>query len=319
MRKRNYKLFSFALPVLFFLSGFLGIKAKPQYVTKSKYLLGTTVSITCRYDDAINKAFEEMERVENLLSKYKQDSIISEINTKKYKIVTDEVLYIIQKSKEINKLTDGAFDITVSSLVDIWKDAIKNNQLPKEELIKEKLLGVGSDKIQIDKDDFIVSIAADTQLDLGGIATGYAVDSAIGKLKKLGIKSALIDAGGDIYCLGTKNDKPWVIGIQNPRNKNEIINTLKLEDKAVTTSGDYEQYFIYEGRRYSHIINPVTGYPTDNSVASVTVTAPDCLTADALATAIFVLGKEKGLEALKNFKNVEAIVITEEDLANTKK
>ena len=150
------------------------------------------------------------------------------------------------------------------------------------------------------------------KIDLGAIAKGFAVDCAIRKLKEQGISSCLINAGGDIYCLGDKSGKPWKVALQNPRQSG-LLDHLKLKDRAVATSGDYQQFFIKGSKRYSHILDPRTGYPADRGVISSTVVAPDCLTADALATAIFVIGKDKGSLLAQKFKDVELIVITVSD------
>jgi thiamine biosynthesis lipoprotein len=148
------------------------------------------------------------------------------------------------------------------------------------------------------------------KLDLGAIAKGYAVDCAIKRLKGQGIKSCLISAGGQIYCLGTNSGKPWRVAVKDPRNPG-LLEKLELKDAAVATSGDYAQYFIKDNKRYSHIMNPKTGCPSESGVASVTVIAPDGLTADALSTAIFVLGKEKGQALANRFPGVKVKIIEE--------
>jgi len=148
-------------------------------------------------------------------------------------------------------------------------------------------------------------------LDLGGIAKGYAVDKAIVVLRKEGIEAALLNAGGDIYCLGGRDkNKKWRVALQHPRKKNSILTVLELEDMACATSGDYQKYIQIDGRRYSHIINPKSGYPCTDVPASVTVLAEDCASADALATSIFVLGPKKGIDLINRLENTEAIVVS---------
>ena len=169
--------------------------------------------------------------------------------------------------------------------------------------------------LSIDEDKSVVSFLKEgVKIDLGAIAKGYAVDRAIRKIRELRVKSCLIDAGGDIYCLGNKEGDLWQVGIRHPRKKNEIMDIIKLESKAVATSGDYEQMFILNDKRYSHIIDPKTGYPADKGIISVTVIAPYCLTADALATSIFVLGKNKGMDLVNYYGNSEALIYNEEDI-----
>ncbi|MBN1913632.1 MAG: FAD:protein FMN transferase, partial [Candidatus Omnitrophica bacterium] len=180
---------------------------------------------------------------------------------------------------------------------------------PSEEEIRRAQAGVGSDKIIFHNKDNVVELSSSgVKLDLGAIAKGYAVDCAVKRLREKGIKSCLINAGGDIYCLGTKFNQPWKIAIQDPRAAG-FSGSLEIQDKAVATSGDYRQYFIKDKKRLCHILDPRTAYPADSGIASVTVIAFDCLTADALATAIFVLGKDRGEELAKEFPGVEVRVI----------
>ena len=152
------------------------------------------------------------------------------------------------------------------------------------------------------------------KLDLGGIAAGYAVDKGIDAIKKCGINNALINAGGDIRVTGESENSKWKIGILHPREENKLINTLTLKDISVTTSGDYRKYFVSGGKRYHHILNPNTGLPTEG-VQSVTIIAPLAVDSDALATTVFVLGKNKGMELIEKLKDVEGIIIDSDGLA----
>ena len=149
------------------------------------------------------------------------------------------------------------------------------------------------------------------KITLGGIAKGYAVDQAIAALRQRGIKRAIVDAGGDLYALGRPPKRNfWEIGIQNPRKKGGLMGTIKVRDEAVVTSGQYERFFILGGKRYGQILNPRTGEPVMEGTLSVTVLAKDTMTADGLATAIFVLGPKKGLDLAEHLKGVEAIIVT---------
>jgi thiamine biosynthesis lipoprotein len=200
-------------------------------------------------------------------------------------------------------------------LVSLWGFTDKKYSLPKKEEIEKILPLVGSEKIILqDRDNVIQFSIPDMKIDLGAIAKGYAVDCAVKKLKETGIKNCLINAGGQIYCLGDKFGRPWKIGIKDPLGSG-VLNSLELKDKAVATSGDYEQYFIKNNKRYCHILDPKTGYPADSGIISVTVVAADGLTADALSTAIFVLGKEKGANLAKGFANVETKIIEKKDVS----
>lgn len=194
--------------------------------------------------------------------------------------------------------------------MDLWGFTDKNYLFPADEDIKRTLNFIGSDKIIVNHSESTIKFKIPgMKIDLGAVAAGYAVDCAVKCLKEKGVKSCLINAGGEIYCLGNRQPlKAWKVAIQNPR-KNNFSGYLELKDKAVATSGDYEQFFLKGGKRYSHIMNPKTGYPCDSGIISVTVIAPDCLTADFLSTAVFVLGKDKGSVLAKDFEGVEIKII----------
>jgi thiamine biosynthesis lipoprotein len=178
--------------------------------------------------------------------------------------------------------------------MDLWGFTNGDYNTPSKTKINNALKLVGSDKIILHQSSFVIQfITPGMKIDLGAIAKGYAIDCAVKKVKAYGVKDFLINAGGQIYCSGERFGKPWVVAIKNPR-ANELTSYLELKNKAVSTSGDYEQYFLENNKRYTHIIDPKTGYPAESSIASVTVIAGEGLTTDALSTSIFVLGKEKG-------------------------
>ncbi|HIE43941.1 MAG TPA: FAD:protein FMN transferase, partial [Candidatus Omnitrophica bacterium] len=191
----------------------------------------------------------------------------------------------------------------------------KLRQIPKKEEIEKARTRVGWEKIILTSQGEVGFAVDHVSINLGGIAKGYIVDKAIMYLKEKGIRSALINAGGDMYCLGKKRKgEPWQIGIRHPRKKDAIIGVVKLYDKAIATSGDYEKFFTLHGKRFSHIINPSTGYPVDNNVIQATVIAPICADADALATALMVMGTEKGLRLIEGLKDTEAVMIEEDKM-----
>ncbi len=289
--------------------------SKNNYSKRSEFLMGTVVEITCADQRAIDIAFNEIKRVEKLLSKYIPESEVSKLNEFGKLKVGPDLLHVLKKAKEFYLVSNGAFDVTVGPLVDIWKKAIKNNILPKSEDIKKAKQLVGFDKVLLDEKELTVAFLKEgIEIDLGAIGKGYAVDCAIKKVRDFGIQSCIIAVAGDIYCLGDKNGEPWQVGIQHPRNNKELLDVLSLKDQAVSTSGDYQQMFIVGDKRYFHIIDPHTGYPAESMVVSATVLAQDCLTADALATTIFVLGKEKGLDLVNYFKNTRALIYTEDEV-----
>jgi len=282
-----------------------------QLYRDNRVMMGTFVQVISPSKEAGVIVFAEFQRIENLLSKYKPDSEVSRLNKLGKLRVSPDTFYIIKGAKEFWQASDGAFDITVAPLVDLWGFTDKNYSIPKEERIKNTLRLVGSGKIILHEADNVVEfMLSGMKIDLGAIAKGYALDCAVKKLKESGINSCLINAGGQVYCLGDRFGRPWKIAIKEPRGT-KITSYLQLKDKSVSTSGDYEQYFIKARRRYNHILNPKTGYPADSGVYSVTVIAQDGLTADALSTAIFVSGKEKGLALAKKFSGTEVSIVEE--------
>lgn len=278
--------------------------------------MGTFVEVTSPDKDAAKVVFDEIKRLDDLLSKYRENSEVSRLNKIGKLKVSPETSHIIKKAGEFWLASDGAFDITVGPLIDLWGFTDKKYYLPEKKEIKGVLTRVGFDKIVFHNNDNMVKFKIPgMKIDFGGIGKGYAVDCAVNKLKEKGIKSCLINAGGQIHCLGNKFGKPWRVAIRNPR-KAGLIDYLELEDKAVSTSGDYEQYFMKGNRRYGHILNPKTGYPANSGVISATVIANDGLTADALSTSIFVLGKAKGEELAKRFTDVKVEIMEEKNVSD---
>ncbi|MCM8790422.1 MAG: FAD:protein FMN transferase [Candidatus Omnitrophica bacterium] len=268
-------------------------------------------------DYAIDRAFDEIDRVEKVFSVYRQDSEISRINGLKLgeeMKITTETFSLIERSVEYTKKTSGAFDITVYPLVRLWQDARMSGRLPAVSEIKKALEKVGAANIILDKTKMTISFAKDgVAIDLGGVAKGYATDRAIKVLQEIGIRDAIVNSGGDIYCLGARSKfRPWRVGIRHPRKSSEVFMELDVMDEAVVTSGDYEKYFTLEGRRYSHIIDPRTGYPVGDYIISATVVSEDTVRADMLATALCVLGRE-GLKIVDSEKAMAAIVVKDGD------
>lgn len=275
--------------------------------TDSKILMDTLVEIktSVRNEAAVKKAFEEMERIDNKFSAYKEGSEVFKINSsKKTRIgVDDETRDLIRFALDISSASEGAFDITVFPLIKLW-DIKKLKRVPSNKKINLALCNTGYQKISLSNGTLRRQSSA-VQIDLGGFVKGYAVDKAVETLKKHGVKSALVNAGGDIRVFG---DKYWKIGIQHPRKNDKLLGILTLKNKSIVTSGDYERFFIKDNKRFCHIINPKTGYPSDQLI-SVTVISDECVLADALATAVFVLGPERGLEFIKKQRNTWCIIV----------
>lgn len=299
---------------------FAGCANEPKLFRQVRPLMGTIVEITvCQAQEQkaliiLQKAFEEIARVEDMMSCYKKESEISRINAEAFKApvrVSDELFGLIQESIEYWRMTRGAFDVTVEPLMVLWPFYKDKIVLPAKSKVTETLKSVGADKLELDPEKKTVRFTHPRMaLDLGAIAKGYAVDRAIQVIRAAGVRCALVNAGGDLYALGRKPaGRKWRMGVQHPRKPDRLICTFDIEDTGVATSGDYERYFIKDGKRYCHIIDPHTGVPATGSV-SVTVEADNATRADALATSVFVLGPEEGIKLIEALPRVEGAIIS---------
>ncbi len=314
---KNYKLFLLLLFLCMLLSSCSSHKLSSY--KKSKALLDTFVTITVVADSkdaadaAIDNAFDVIEKFGNLINFYSDSSELSAINRNagiREVKVSPETLDIIEKAVYISEKSGGAFDPTIGPVIKLWDflDKIK----PTDAEIRKKLPLVNYKNIVIDRDKSTVLLKKkDMLLDLGGIAKGYAADLAVQALKQKGINAGLVAIAGDIKSFGLRPDKkPWVVGIKNPRQKNnddEIIARINLSGTAISSSGDYERYFIINGQRFHHLLTPKTGHPA-NTCQSVTVIAEQGAMADAFSTALFILGPEKGLRLAKEI-GLDAMII----------
>jgi len=285
------------------------LKTKQLY-RDNRLLMGTIWEVTSPNKQAAGTVFSEASRIEQLLSKYIPSSEISQLNQLGKLKVSSETFYVIKKSQEFYFLTQGAFDITVAPLVDLWGFTNKDFQVPSDDKIRATLKLIGNDKIILHQKDNVVEFKIPgMRIDLGAIAKGFALDCAVRKLKENKIDNCLINAGGQVYALGDKFKEPWKVVIQGAR-KAEFTGTLELKNRSASTSGDYQQFFSIGNKRYCHIIDPRTGYPAQAGIISVTVIADSGLEADALSTSIFVLGKQKAQILATKFNNLK-IKITE--------
>ena len=270
---------------------------------------------------SIKEALDEILMVDNFMSDYKEDSEISKINREGYKAavkVSQRTFEVLQEAIRYSELSQGAFDVTVGPLVDLWRSAAEANSIPSETELEQARSKVGYEKLLLDANEMSVRLAVEgMRLDLGGIAKGYAIDLAVEAMQRVGALGAMVDIGGDIRCFGTapKERKKWRIGLQDPNVPAETVIggtptlVLELGDAAVATSGGYRRFTLIEGQKYSHIISTSTARGADGP-ASVTIIAPKAIDADALATAVTVLGPEKGLALIEGIPDTEAILIS---------
>jgi len=292
--------------------------SKPVY--KNTFVVaGTFLEVRSSDEKAASIVSEEFRRLSKIFNIYDKDSEISRLNNTagvNFK-ASWELIEVLILAKEVYRLTDGAFDVSCGALYEFWKDLIKQKDLkefPTQKEIARLKNFSGLEYVEINPQKQIVTIKRrGLKIDLGGIAKGYMVDKAVGKLKAKGIKSALINAGGDIYCLGKNGRRPWKIGIKDPTQSESLLQTLELENEAVATSGSYEQFFELKGKKYSHLIDPRSGFPVSNSVESVSVVRSNCVTADSLATAFFVMGPEEIDKFLTNNRyDIEVFVVSKD-------
>lgn len=268
---------------------------------------------------AIKKAMDEIKGVSRIMSSFDVKSDISRVNAEagqKWVSVNPKTIEVLNKALKLSEMSNGVYDISVGRILELWGFSGNGQRsIPEKKEIETAMLGVGFEKVFIDEENDRVKFKNSyTKIDLGSIAKGYAVDLAAQSLKRTGVKNALVNAGGDIYCMGSNKDMHgWVVGIRHPREKNEIIGTLAIKDKAVVTSGSYENFFIKDGKKYNHIIDPGTGYPVENNIVSVTIISSDTATADGLATMIAISGVNKGLEIVRSLEDTEGIIILEHD------
>ena len=282
-------------------------------------LLGSPFEITLVGKDTleVNKNIDlgvtEVRRIENLMSDWIPSTPISEINRNagiKPIMVSSELYDLVERAIKISQITDGAFDISYASMDKIWKFDGSMKEMPSAAAIKESVSKVGFKNIILDKNKSTIFLKLPgMKLGLGGIGQGYIADMVTILLKSKGVTSGIINVSGDISTWGKQpNGQQWKVGIKNPMNKNKIFAMFPLEDSAVETSGSYEKYVIFNGIRYSHIIDTRTGYPAQGLV-SVSVFAKTTEVADALATGVFVLGKEKGMALVNRLPGIGCIMV----------
>ena len=279
--------------------------------------LGTTVEITLVAPEeeearrAAMQAFQEIKRIEQLMSPKITSGDVYRINQSAgagWVNVSPETIEVIQKAKEISTLSEGAFDITVAPLTRIWRGAREKGFPPSVEEVAKLLELVNFREMLISPEGKVLLRKKGMAVDFGGIAKGYAVDKAFEILRSLGHENIIVNAGGDLRAGGKRGDQPWTIGIQHPRQPDGIMAKMSLSDSAMATSGNYQKFFMYQGRRYGHIFNPSDGFPTESS-QSVSVTHKNSMTADALATAVFVMGPEKGYALCQKMDGVNCFIV----------
>ena len=259
---------------------------------------------------AVDDAVRELQRVEDLMTDWRASPLtkLNDAAGTGPQVVPRELAILIQRGLEIGELTGGAFDITYAGAGKLWDFKAEPPVIPDAQRIAKALESVDYRRVAVDLEKSTVDLPAGMRIGLGGIAKGYGVDCAMALLLERGVKHALVNAGGDLKALGREFGKLWEIAIRHPRGKDEILAVIPLSNTCVMTSGDYERFFERDGKRYHHILDPRTGYPSTGCM-SATVTGPDAAFCDAIATAMCVLGPEEGLALIEKLSRVEALLV----------
>lgn len=267
--------------------------------------------------EAINAGIKEIERIERLISSWDSNSQTSAINKQagiKAVQVDQELFDLIYRAKKVSQLTQGAFDISFASMDRIWKFDGSMQQMPEPNAVQQAAAKISWINIELNREQCTVFLKEKgMRIGFGAIGKGYAANKAKLVMQKTGIVGGLVNASGDILAWG-KSSKPggWSIQIADPKQKDTALGWIQLNNAAIVTSGDYERYVTFNGKRYAHIIDPRTGYPT-TGIKSVSIICHDAELADALATSVFVLGVREGLNLLNALKGVEGLIVTDQD------
>lgn len=315
--KGNLLKYALAAAVVFaVMAAALTLKRAPESVIYTRNLMGTVVRITIidgdrgRFDEASEAAFREIERLEGAFSSYKEGSMVARVNRSAGKgpvEVTPEVMEVARAAMEVAGLSGGAFDPSIGALSKVWGPSGERGVVPAASEVSRLLPLVDYRKVYLGPGDTIALAEDGMALNLGGVAKGYIAGRAAEALKANGVARAIVHAGGDMLLVGAEGREPFTIGIQHPR-EDRLLGEAHVGSGAVATSGDYERYFEKDGVRYHHILDPRTGMPARGAM-SATVVAKDPTLADALSTAVFVLGAEKGIELIEGLEGVEGVVV----------
>jgi thiamine biosynthesis lipoprotein len=290
--------------------------ANAAWHERTEAIMGTRIAVELWHDNtiqgeaAIDAVMAEMHRIDDLMSHYKPESQLSHINARAATepVVVDRELFdLIAQALHFSEMTEGAFDITYASVGYLYD--YRHHVKPSESEIQAALPGVNWRHVELDPKEHSVRFQRPgMRIDLGGIGKGYAVDRGIGILQSLGVKHAVVTAGGDTRIIGDRFGKPWIVGIRNPDDKSKVVTRMPLIDTAMSTSGDYERFFDEGGVRYHHIINPHTGHSA-SLVRSATILGPTATETDGLSKTAFVLGPEKALEIIGRLPQFDAIFV----------
>lgn len=284
---------------------------------KSIFAMDTYMELTAygfNSEKAVDEAIDEITRLDKMFSTGDAESEITKLNTQKNIKMSDEVLYLFDESKAISEATNGAFDITIYPIMRAWGFGGDEFRVPSTDELDKLIKNVDYRKIKFDIRTNEVELPNEVEVDFGGIAKGYTSSRVADIMRKNNIKSAILNLGGNVQAVGTKPDgSKWKVAVKSPDDSKPYIGVLQISDKCVITSGGYERFFEQEGIVYHHIINPKNGMPANNGLVSVTIVSDDGTKADALSTALFVMGKEKAIDYWKQHKTEFDIILVDDE------
>lgn len=304
----------FILPIL------AGCATKPpKPISKTEFALDTACTISI-YDKVpagtLEKAFAVLNNVGSRMTIDAPKGELINVNAAagEHPVKIDpELFHVIQVALHFSRLTDGAFDLTIGPLTKLWGIGTGGKAVPPKAKIEHALKEIDYHNVVLNTEEHTVFLKhSGMVIDLGAVAKGYAGDRVKSYLESAGVKHAIIDLGGNVVTIGSKPDgTPWRIGIQSPeRSRGDYVGVLKVTNEAVVSSGQYERYFDYKGKRYGHILSTTTGFPVDNGVTSTTIVTSSSTDADALSTSVFALGVKRGMALINSLKGVEGIILT---------
>jgi thiamine biosynthesis lipoprotein len=291
--------------------------ARAEWITRNEAIMGTRCAVELWSEDntageaAITSVFDDMKRIDRLMSTWKEDTEISRVNREAAKHpvkISTELFRLLQVSVEYSELTHGAFDITYASVGYLYD--FKKGVHPDQKAIDKALPGINWRHMKLDaKKTTVYFTRPGMRIDLGGIAKGHSVDRGIEILQKQGIARAMVNAGGDTRIIGDRFGKPWVVGIRDPDHEGKTFLRMPLENTAFSTSGDYERYFDEDGKRFHHIIDPKTG-DSARKCRSVTIISGNATRTDALTKSVFIMGPEEGIAFIDTLPDVDAVAVS---------
>lgn len=292
-----------------------------RFYEMESFCMGTIISQKVYGENAkiaVIEVEDEIKRLEGLMSFFLESSEVSKLNKAagQYEVeLSDEVLFVLNKAKYYSEICQGSFDITMAPIARLWGIFTSREKIPSQEEINEALKLTGHNYLSINNHLKTSKLEKSGQcVDLGAIAKGYAADRAVEIYKQHGVESAFVNLGGNVAVIGNKsNGDPFRVGIQNPLlERGQCLGAVNAVNKTVVTSGDYVRYFEKDNKKYHHILDPRTGYPAESSLISTTIVSKESIDADALSTAIFILGLEAGIKLIDSQEDMEAIFITKD-------